>query len=121
QNLPGVGLSIGLTRLFYQFQQLGLVEKYKNKFTDCLVIPMDEKLNFYAIDIANKLKEQGLKVDIYLEDGKFKKKINYADKIGVKKVLIIGQEEYENKMVSVKNMEDGKQVSVKVEDIREYL
>lgn len=121
QNLPGVGLSIGLTRLFYQFQELGLVEKYKNKFTDCLVIPMDEKLNFYAIDIANKLKEQGLKVDIYLEDGKFKKKINYADKIGVKKVLIIGQEEYENKMVSVKNMEDGKQVSVKVEDIREYL
>lgn len=121
QNLPGVGLSIGLTRLFYQFQQLGLVEKYKNKFTDCLVIPMDEKLNFYAIDIANKLKEQGLKVDIYLEDGKFKKKINYADKVGVKKVLIIGQEEYENKMVSVKNMEDGKQVSVKVEEIREYL
>lgn len=121
QNLPGVGLSIGLTRLFYQFQELGLVEKYKNKFTDCLVIPMDEKLNFYAIDIANKLKEQGLKVDIYLEDGKFKKKINYADKIGIKKVLIIGQEEYENKMVSVKNMEDGKQVSVKVEEIREYL
>lgn len=121
QNLPGVGLSIGLTRLFYQFQQLGLVEKYKNKFTDCLVIPMDEKLNFYAIDIANKLKEQGLKVDIYLEDGKFKKKINYADKIGVKKVLIIGQEEYENKMVSVKNMEDGKQVSVKVEEISDYL
>lgn len=121
QNLPGVGLSIGLTRLFYQFQQLGLVEKYKNKFTDCLVIPMDEKLNFYAIDIANKLKEQDLKVDIYLEDGKFKKKINYADKIGVKKVLIIGQEEYDNKVVSVKNMEDGKQVSVKVEEIREYL
>lgn len=121
QNLPGVGLSIGLTRLFYQLQQLGLVEKYKAKFTDCLVIPMDEKLNFYAIDIANKLKEQGLKVDIYLEDGKFKKKINYADKIGVKKVLIIGQEEYDNKMVSVKNMEDGKQVSVKVEEIREYL
>lgn len=121
QNLPGVGLSIGLTRLFYQFQQLGLVEKYKNKFTDCLVIPMDEKLNFYAIDIANKLKEQGLKVDIYLEDGKFKKKINYADKIGVKKVLIIGQEEYENKMVSVKNMEDGKQVSVKIEEISDYL
>lgn len=121
QNLPGVGLSIGLTRLFYQFQQLGLVEKYKNKFTDCLVIPMDEKLNFYAIDIANNLKNQGYKVDIYLEDGKFKKKINYADKIGVKKVLIIGQEEYENKMVSVKNMEDGKQVRVKIEEISAYI
>lgn len=121
QNLPGVGLSIGLTRLFYQFQELGLVEKYRKKFTDCLVIPMDEKLNFYAIEIANNLKNQGYKVDIYLEDGKFKKKINYADKIGVKKVLIIGQEEFENKMVSVKNMEDGKQVSVKIEEISAYI
>ena len=121
QNLPGVGLSIGLTRLFYQFQELGLVEKYRKKFTDCLVIPMDEKLNFYAIEIANNLKNQGYKVDIYLEDGKFKKKINYADKIGVKKVLIIGQEEFENKMVSVKNMEDGKQVSVKIDEISAYI
>ena len=121
QNLPGVGLSIGLTRLFYQFQELGLVDKYRKKFTDCLVIPMDEKLNFYAIEIANNLKNQGYKVDIYLEDGKFKKKINYADKIGVKKVLIIGQEEFENKMVSVKNMEDGKQVSVKIEEISAYI
>lgn len=121
QNLQGVGLSIGLTRLFYQFQELGLVEKYRKKFTDCLVIPMDEKLNFYAIEIANNLKNQGYKVDIYLEDGKFKKKINYADKIGVKKVLIIGQEEFENKMVSVKNMEDGNQVSVKIDEISAYI
>lgn len=121
QNLPGVGLSIGLTRLFYQFQELGLVDKYRKKFTDCLVIPMDEKLNFYAIEIANNLKNQGYKVDIYLEDGKFKKKINYADKIGVKKVLIIGQEEFENKMVSVKNMEDGEQVSVKIDEISAYI
>lgn len=121
QNLPGVGLSIGLTRLFYQLQELGLLEKYREDFTDCLIIPMDEKLNFYAIDIGNNLKNKGYKVDIYLEDGKFKKKINYADKIGVKKVIIIGQEEYENKMVSVKNMEDGNQVSVKIEDIGDYL
>lgn len=121
QNLPGVGLSIGLTRLFYQFQELGLVEKYKQKFTDCLIIPMDEKLNFYAIDIANKLKNQGYKVDIYLENGKFKKKINYADKIGVKKVIIIGQEEYDKNMVSVKDMEEGNQVSIKLDEICDYL
>ena len=121
QNLPGVGLSIGLTRLFYQLQELGLLENYKKDFTDCLIIPMDEKLNFYAIDIGNNLKDKGYKVDIYLEDGKFKKKINYADKIGVKKVIIIGQEEYDNKMVSLKNMEDGNQISVKIENISDYL
>ncbi|WP_040397831.1 histidine--tRNA ligase [Anaerococcus senegalensis] len=121
QNLPGVGLSIGLTRLFFQLQELGLLENYKKDFTDCLIIPMDEKLNFYAIDIGNNLKDKGYKVDIYLEDGKFKKKINYADKIGVKKVIIIGQEEYDNKMVSLKNMEDGNQISVKIENISDYL
>lgn len=121
QNLPGVGLSIGLTRLFYQLQELGLLENYKKDFTDCLIIPMDEKLNFYAIDIGNNLKDKGYKVDIYLEDGKFKKKINYADKIGVKKVIIIGQEEYDNKMVSLKNMEDGNQISVEIENISDYL
>ena len=82
---------------------------------------MDEKLNFYAIDIGNNLKDKGYKVDIYLEDGKFKKKINYADKIGVKKVIIIGQEEYDNKMVSLKNMEDGNQISVEIENISDYL
>ncbi|MDU3153627.1 MAG: His/Gly/Thr/Pro-type tRNA ligase C-terminal domain-containing protein, partial [Anaerococcus hydrogenalis] len=102
-------------------QELGLLENYKKDFTDCLIIPMDEKLNFYAIDIGNDLKNKGYKVDIYLEDGKFKKKINYADKIGVKKVLIIGQEEYDNKMVSLKNMEDGNQISVKIENISDYL
>ncbi|MDU1106651.1 MAG: ATP phosphoribosyltransferase regulatory subunit, partial [Enterobacter sp.] len=48
QNLPGVGLSIGLTRLFYQLQELGLLEKYREDFTDCLIIPMDEKLNFHC-------------------------------------------------------------------------
>lgn len=121
QALPGVGLSIGLTRLFYQFQELGLVEKYKQSFTDSLVIPMDESLNFYAIDIANKLKEEGFRIDIYLEDGKFKKKMNYADKTNVKKVIIIGQEEYEKNLVSIKDMESGEQVSVDIDKISEYL
>lgn len=119
--LPGVGLSIGLTRLFYQFQELGLVENYKEDFTDCLVIPMDESLNFYAIDIANKLKKEGLKVDIYLEEGKFKKKMNYADKINVKKVIIIGQEEYDKNLVSIKDMQKGDQISIDIDKILEYL
>lgn len=120
-SLPGVGLSIGLTRLFYQFQELGLVDNYREDFTDCLVIPMDESLNFYAIDISNKLKDQGFKVDIYLEDGKFKKKMNYADKTNVKKVIIIGQEEYDKNLVSIKDMEKGDQVSVEIDKISEYL
>lgn len=112
QSLPGVGLSIGLTRLFYQFQELGLIEKYKKEFTQVLVVPMNDEYNFYAIDLVNKLRNQGVKVDIYLEGGKFGKKLSYADKIGVKNVIIIGEEEYKNKLVSIKNMETGDQETI---------
>lgn len=117
QNLPGVGMSIGLTRLFYQLQELGLVEKIKGANTDVLVLPMDPSLHLYAIEVLNKLKDQGLKADIYLETGKFKKKMNYADKIGAKYAIIIGEEEANNKEVSIKNMESGEQTKQKIEDL----
>lgn len=121
QSLPGVGLSIGLTRLFYQFQQLKLTEKYKQEFTQVLVVPMDEKFNFYAIEVANKLRQKDIKVDIYLESGKFSKKLNYADKLSIKNVIIIGEEEYNNKVVSMKNMQTGEQETINIEDIENKL
>lgn len=116
QNLPGVGMSIGLTRLFYQLQELGLVEKMQGANTDVLVLPMDPSLHIYAIEVLKKIKDQGLKADIYLETGKFKKKMNYADKIGAKYAIIIGQEEADNKEVSIKNMESGEQTKQKIEE-----
>lgn len=116
QNLPGVGMSIGLTRLFYQLQELGLVEKIKGANTDVLVLPMDPSLHLYAIEVLREIKAKGLKADIYLETGKFKKKMNYADKIGAKYSIIIGEEEANNKEVSVKNMETGEQTKQKIEE-----
>lgn len=116
QNLPGVGMSIGLTRLFYQLQELGLVEKMQGANTDVLVLPMDPSLHIYAIEVLKKIKDQGLKADIYLETGKFKKKMNYADKIGAKYAIIIGEEEADNKEVSIKNMESGEQTKQKIEE-----
>lgn len=117
QNLPGVGMSIGLTRLFYQLQELGLVSQMHGTRTDVLVLPMDPSLHIYAIEVLKKVKDQGLKADIYLESGKFKKKINYADKVGAKYAIIIGEEEANNKEVSIKNMESGEQTKQKIEDL----
>lgn len=117
QNLPGVGMSIGLTRLFYQLQELGLVEKMQGANTDVLVLPMDPSLHIYAIEVLKEIKDQGLKADIYLESGKFKKKMNYADKIGAKYAIIIGEEEADNKEVSIKNMESGEQTKQKIEEL----
>lgn len=117
QNLPGVGMSIGLTRLFYQLQELGLVEEEKTTKADLLILPMDKEFNFYAIDVLYKLKALGKKADIYLEEGKFKKKINYADKINTKYVVIIGEEEASKNEVSIKNMETGEQFNKSLENL----
>lgn len=117
QNLPGVGMSIGLTRLFYQLQELGLVEEEKTSKADLLILPMDKEFNFYAIDVLYKLKALGKKADIYLEESKFKKKINYADKINAKYVVIIGEEEASKNEVSIKNMETGEQFNKSLENL----
>ncbi len=117
QNLPGVGMSIGLTRLFYQLQELGLVEEEKSSKIDFLILPMDKEYHFYAIDVLKKLKDKGKKADIFLEDGKFKKKINYADKINAKYAVIIGEEEVSKNQVSIKNMESGEQFNKNIEEL----
>lgn len=117
QNLPGVGMSIGLTRLFYQLQELGLVEEEKSSKIDFLILPMDKEYHFYAIDVLKKLKDKGKKADIFLEDGKFKKKINYADKINAKYAVIIGEEEASQNTVSIKNMESGEQFNKNIEEL----
>lgn len=109
QALPGVGMSIGLTRLFYQLKEIGLIDKNESRLTDILVIPMSDEENFYAIDILNKLLKKGIGADIYLENGKLKKKFSYADKVGVKYAYIIGQSEREERKVSIRNMETGEQ------------
>lgn len=119
QSLPGVGLSIGLTRLFYQLKQIGYVDKHKNALTEVLVIPMDEEFNFYAIELVNFLRKNGISVDIYLESGKFKKKLTYADKLNIKNVIIIGEEEFKENKLTLKNMEDGSQELLGFEEVLE--
>ena len=118
QSLPGVGMSIGLTRLFYQLKEIGLVDKKEENLTEILIIPMSEEENFYAIDILNVLHDKGKSADIYLEGGKLKKKFSYADKIGVKYAYIIGGEERENKTITVRNMKTGEQESIDFDSLR---
>ena len=117
QSLPGVGMSIGLTRLFYQLKEIGLIDKKESRLTEILIIPMSNEENLYAIDILNKLQEKGKSADIYLEGGKLKKKFSYADKLNVKYAYIIGSSEREEKKVSIRNMETGDQELVDFDNI----
>lgn len=120
QNLPGVGMSIGLTRLFYQLQELGIVDKKAKTTQKIIILPMDEKYNFYAIDLLKKLKAAGKNADIYFESGKFKKKIAYADKINAKYALIIGEEEANNKEITIKDLSKSDQQTIKFDQVEDY-
>jgi len=75
KKLPGVGISIGLTRLFWSFMESNIIDLDSNSLIDVLVIPMDEDFD-YGIEVCNQLRKSEVKVDIYLEGGKFAKMVS---------------------------------------------
>ena len=108
KKLPGVGISIGLTRLFYKLNELGLIKAEKTSMSDVLVIPMVEDLS-KPIMLANSLREKDINTEIYLNDKKLKVKLKYADKLQIPYVIIIGEDEINSGVVSVKNMATGEE------------
>lgn len=105
--LPGVGISIGLTRLFFVLKEIGFIENYKieNKL-DYLILPIGDTLN-YCGTVLKSLKEKGYGAAIYFENDSLKKKMKYADKCGASNVMIIGEDEMNNNVVNIKNMISG--------------
>lgn len=118
-KLPGVGMSIGLTRLFYQLQELNLVKGQQTNF-DCIIIPM-KGYEKNAVKLMNDLRSSSVRCMSYLEDDKLKKKFNYADKLSVKYVIIIGQDEVEQNKFTLRNMENGNQELLELNQVIEKL
>lgn len=118
-KLPGVGMSIGLTRLFYQLQELNLVKGQQTNF-DCIIIPM-KGYEKNAVKLMKYLRSSSVRCMSYLEDDKLKKKFNYADKLSVKYVIIIGQDEVEQNKFTLRNMENGNQELLELNQIIEKL
>ncbi len=115
KKLPGVGISIGLTRLFYVLGEQGLLsEETVSSPCDVLVIPMTEDLS-YAISAAAQLRRSGIRTQLYSENKKFKAKMSYADKIGVPYVVLIGEDEITEGVISLKDMTTGEQRKLSVE------
>ena len=112
KQLPGVGISIGLTRLFYVLEEQGyLNDQLLTAPADALVLPMTEDLS-PAIALATTLREAGVRTQLYTEQKKFKAKMNYADKLGIPYVIFLGEEEIAAGLCSVKDMVSGEQVKV---------
>lgn len=114
KKLPGVGISIGLTRLFYQLQEAKIIEASNIVRKELLVIPMNDIT--YSLKVVKMMRENGIKTSIcYLEKG-MKQKFKYADRLNVENVLILGEDEEKNNMVTLKNMKDGIQKTISIED-----
>ena len=119
--LPGVGISIGLTRLFYVLDEQGLLNpELPSAPADALVLPMTAD-PAPAIALAETLRAGGVRVQLYGEQKKFKQKMSYADKLGVPFAVLLGEDEIAQNMCSVKNMRTGEQVPLSAEDAAAYI
>ena len=109
KKLPGVGISIGATRLFYVLEEQGLLNPNQPTApADVLVIPMSEDF-VKAVEVATALRDAGIRTQLYTEKKKFKAKIGYADKLGIPYVVFLGEDEIANNVITLKDMASGQQ------------
>ncbi|MDP4089291.1 MAG: histidine--tRNA ligase [Bacillota bacterium] len=116
QKLQGVGMSIGLTRLFSLMLEKGMLKESQfGNLTRVLILTMDDNVEF-AAGIAEKMKSHGINTQIYFEDDKLARKLSYANKLGIEYVIIIGEREIKNGTLQVKNMITGEQKELNIKD-----
>ncbi|KGQ18481.1 Histidyl-tRNA synthetase [Lysobacter dokdonensis DS-58] len=115
-KLPGVGISIGLTRLFYQLQKAGLVSTAASS-VDVLVALMDDAMLPDALALSQRLRAAGLNVETQLEPRKLAKQLQYADRAGIRFVAIRGEDEASRGVVAVKDMRSGDQFELEEADL----
>ncbi len=121
KQLPGVGISIGLTRLFYVLDEQGLLNpELPAAPADALVLPMTDSPSA-AIALAQQLRAAGIRVQLYGEQKKFKQKMSYADKLGVPYTVLLGEDELAAGKCSVKDMRTGEQVTLSPQEAAEHI
>lgn len=114
KKLPGVGISIGLTRLFYKLNELKLIQAEQKSVSQVLIIPMIEDLE-QPLQLATNLRKLGVNTEVYLNDKKLKAKFKYADKLKIPYVVVIGEDELTTNTANVKNMATGEEKKVRLE------
>ena len=116
QKLPGVGISIGLSRLFFQLREANIIEAKEKSLTKVLIIPMKGFID-EGVKTVNILRKEGIYSQVYLDSGKMGKKFAYADKLNIPYVVVLGQDEIENEAYSFRDMKSGEQESLSMEEL----
>ena len=119
KSFPGVGMSIGLTRLFYVFKELGIIKADKKSTSDVMVLSLGE--DEAALNLASRLRKDGVNVYMcYIAKG-MKQKMQYASRLMIPYVILLGEDEVKNNLIALKNMSTGEQVSISYEQALEIL
>ncbi len=116
KKLPGVGISIGLTRLFYKLNELNIIKAEKKSVAEVLIVPMIEDLTV-PIKIANDLRSNNINAEIFLNDKKLKAKMKYADKLEIPFVIVVGEDEVKSDVVKIKDMITGNEKECQIHNI----
>ncbi len=117
KKLPGVGISIGLTRLFFQLNEMNLVNVKKQSISDAIIIPMGEEDISECLSIATTLRNSDINVEVYMDNKKLKAKFKYADKLSVPYVIIVGENERATKEYMLKAFATGEQKALSIDEI----
>lgn len=120
KSLPGVGIAIGVTRLFDQLNDLKLIKTEKESISDVLVISTSDDVS-ECLPIVNTFRKEGINTEVYMNDKKMKAKFKYADKLKIPYVAIIGEDELKENKVSLKNLVTGKQDTINIQEAVEIL
>ncbi len=117
KKFPGVGISIGLTRLFDQLRGKGLLKIGGPTPNKALIVMQNPEYQNAAVKLAGNLRQNGIAADVMFRDCKFKKKMEYANKIKVPYLVIIGEDEVAQGDFTLKNMETGEQKRLSLADL----
>ena len=115
KKLPGVGISIGLTRLFYKLNELNAIKVSKECIAKVLVVSASSDIS-PCLPIATAFRTAGINTELFLTDKKIKAKFKYADKLNIPFVVVIGEDEIANNTVTLKNMKTGEQFQVSIQE-----
>ena len=121
KDVSGVGISFGLDRIYLVLEELDLFPETITKSTEVLFINFGEKEALFSMKAIKKLREYGVNAELYPDDAKMKKQMNYANKRDIPFVVIVGEEEMKNNLFALKNMKTGEQNKVDIDSLTSKL
>ena len=121
KDLPGIGISFGLDRIYLVLEELDVLPSLEADFTQVLFVNFGDKEADYCLNVLSELRKAGINSELYPDSAKMKKQMNYANKKSIPYVVLIGEDEMNSGLLKVKNMKDGLQSNFNLADFIKLL